>query len=92
MVKKVLTVFDSKSGVYLPPMQWVSVGAALRDIADSATPESPIGKHPADFTIFELGEFEDTTGAYSLLDAKKNHGTVQELLGKTETPKRVKAV
>ena len=92
MVKKVVTLYDQKASVYLQPMMFPSLGAALRDIADGTQGDGLIAKHPSDFQIFELGEWDDTSCKFELLDAKINHGTVQELLGKTQPREKPKAV
>ena len=36
-----------------------------------ASEENQIYQHPEDFDLFELGEFDDTTGRFVLLDVPK---------------------
>lgn len=57
------SILDGKSGIYNQPFPAVSRGVALRMFTDLVNdPKSPIGRHPEDYTICELGSFEDSTG------------------------------
>lgn len=56
MKKKTYCVYDSKVGVYGTPFYFLTHGQALRGWVDIANdPNTEIGKHPEDFTLFELG-------------------------------------
>lgn len=56
-------VFDVKSDTYSAPFWKQTVGQALRDFADLAQDRSTtVGRHPEDFKLVQVGEFEDTTG------------------------------
>lgn len=82
MALKVFTVYDSKSEHYGNPIFLLNKGEALRSFADEAkNPESMIGKHSADFTLFMIGEFDQATGTFKPLPAKENLGTAIELKG-----------
>ena len=84
MVSKVFGIFDAKAGIFSgPTFNRLAKGQAIRDFIDIArNPESSISKHPGDFTLFELGEFDDNTGQYVNLEAKSNLGTALEWLSK----------
>lgn len=57
------SVFDSKCVAYMAPFFMNSRGQALRAFQDlSDDPQSMIFKHPADFTLFETGTYDDQTG------------------------------
>lgn len=69
---KIFTVYDSKAEAYLPPFFMRSHGEALR--AWEATvndPNTNFNKFPADFTLFELGEFDDATAELLPLSPKR---------------------
>lgn len=54
------TVYDEKAEVYLPPFFVPTIGIATRAFTDSINSgEHHFGKHPADYTLFQIGEFDD---------------------------------
>lgn len=56
-------IYDSASGVYDGPHKGQSDGAILRQFGDMCNnPEHDIGRHPADFTLFFVGTWNDGTG------------------------------
>lgn len=63
MTVKVFAVFDVKVGAYQAPFVAGAVGQAVRMFGDAVqNRESPFNKHPEDYRLFLLGEFEDSTG------------------------------
>ena len=80
MQLKVYSVFDSAVGSYGHPMNFLTRGQALRWFGDEVqNPNSQFAKHPKDFTLFELGEYDDTTGVTTNYEAKVALGTGLEL-------------
>ncbi len=72
-------VYDSKGGVYTPPFTFRSNGEAIRAFVDSANEVGhPFFKHKADFTLFHVGEFDDTTGIAVSLAAHVPLGSALE--------------
>lgn len=66
MILKIFAVYDAAIGAYMAPHFLHSRGQALRAFLDMASdPNSQIGKHSADFTLFELGEYDDSNGSFS---------------------------
>ena len=79
MTQKVFTVYDSKAEAYLRPFFTPTKGLALRSFADAANdPREPVGKYPGDYTLFELGEYDDATGIITMHESKINMGTANE--------------
>lgn len=79
---KIYTVFDSKSESHLPPVYFKTRGEALRGFLDAASnDQSTLSRYPGDFTIFEVGEFDELTCRFDLFDAKLSLGTILELKG-----------
>lgn len=71
MLKKVFSVYDSKSESFTPPMINKTKGEALRSFQDEANNENSIlHKHAADYTLMEIGEFDELKG--QLLPYKAN--------------------
>lgn len=81
MILKMYAVYDSKLESYLQPFFMQTQGAALRAwdavVNDSSTQFS---KNPADYTLFELGQYDDSTGIVESYQAKKNLGTALEFI------------
>lgn len=54
------TVYDEKAEVFTPPFFVPTLGIATRAFADCInSDEHQFGKHPADYTLFQLGSFDD---------------------------------
>lgn len=64
MKKKVYAIHDSKIEAFMQPFVMHTAGEALRGFAELANdPQTNISKHPTDFTLFELGEYDEKSGA-----------------------------
>lgn len=84
MILKVFSVFDSAVGAYMQPMFLHSRGQAIRSFNDAILdPSTNAGKHPDDFTLFYLGEFDDQTGKFSNLNTPESLGVGSEFLAKS---------
>ena len=67
----ICSIRDSAADAYGRPFFLPSVGVAIRsftDEVDRPSEDNQIYQHPEDFDLFELGEFDDTTGRFVLLD------------------------
>lgn len=63
MKLRMYSVYDSKALVYGQPMFISSVGSAIRAFTDLCNdPQSIVCKHPTDFVLYEVGEYDDSTG------------------------------
>lgn len=70
-MEKAFAVFDSKMGMYLPPFFTRAAGAAVRSFQEAANKaDHPFCKNPEDFTLFEIGSYDDTKGQLIPLEAK----------------------
>lgn len=77
----IYSVYDSKTEVYGQPNFMLNKGTALRAWQDAANdPQSTISKHPADFTMFEIGYWDDDTGTIVMHPAKISLGTALEFI------------
>lgn len=57
------SVFDQKAKAYLAPFAMTNDDVAMRAFADTVNDgESPMAKHPEDYTLIRLGTFDDDTG------------------------------
>lgn len=76
---KMFVVHDSKACVYGTPMFIQSVGSAIRSFSDIANdPGSVVCKHPTDFTLFEIGLYDDQTGVAKCVEPFINHGLASD--------------
>lgn len=81
MIHKVYTVYDSKAEAYLFPISYQSKGQAVRAFSEAANDKnSNIGKYPEDFTMFELGEFDDVDCSFKFHKAPVAVGVAIEYL------------
>lgn len=59
----IYAVLDSKVDAFLQPFFMQRDGAAVRCFADAVNdPSSMLHKHPRDFMLLRIGEFDDSTG------------------------------
>lgn len=74
--KKVYSVYDSKAEVFKAPFVTVTRAVAIRMFRSAAMdPEHDFYKFGGDFTLFEIGEWDDRTGKVRNLTAFVNLGT-----------------
>lgn len=79
MKTKMFTVYDSKAQAYMMPFFMNSRGEALRAWQDLCNDEkTQFGKHPEDFTLFEIGEYDQETGKITQTTAFISLGTALE--------------
>ena len=70
----ICSIRDSAADAYGRPFFLPSVGVAIRSFTDEVnrpSEDNQIYQHPEDFDLFELGEFDDTSGRSTLLDVPK---------------------
>lgn len=67
---KVFTVYDAKVEAYMQPFMLQSQGQAVRswmDVVNDA--KTQFSKHPEDFTLFYIADYDENTGRYENLTA-----------------------
>jgi hypothetical protein len=70
----ICTVKDRAADAYGRPMFVPSAGVAIRSFSDEINrnnAENQLYNHPDDFDLYELGEFDDNTGLFSLHEQPK---------------------
>jgi len=76
---KMFTVYDSKAEAYMQPFFAKSTGEALRSFSDTCQDKNHIfAKHPEDFTLFELGTWDEQTSDFVIYESKKSLGIALE--------------
>lgn len=70
MLFTVFSIYDSAISTWLPPMYARNKGEMLRNFSDGVKDrESKLSKHPGDYSLFELGTFDDDKCIFTLLKA-----------------------
>lgn len=87
MTSKVYTVYDCKAEAYLPPMFLQTKGLAIRSfVAAVNDSRHDFNKYAGDFTLFEIGEWDDITGSLQMYEVKHNIGNGLEFLKTSQNP------
>lgn len=61
-MKKIYTVYDQKSEAYLQPFFMDTDGQATRAFSDLINdPQHEFGKHSEDYTLFNIGTYDEST-------------------------------
>lgn len=75
MIKKVFSVFDSKAKLFSTPFYSHNDKTAQRDFARAVNDSnSDLSKFSEDYSLMELGEFDDENGSFNIHTAPINHG------------------
>lgn len=86
MIMKVFTVYDSKAECYLQPFFMQTKGQAIRAFSELASDEKHnFGKYPADFTLFELGMFDDAKAEFTSYNTPVSLGLALEFKSQGNT-------
>lgn len=88
-MRKVFTVWDSKTEAYLDPITVMNKGEALRVMQRLVDdPEHLFSKTPEDFTLFEIGSFDQFGGGLEVYPAKISIANMVELKKQSSIPAR----
>lgn len=66
---EIVAMYDSAAQMFGRPFFVQTVGIAIRSFSDEIqrqAPDNDLFKHPDDFTLYHLGAFDDSLGAFSL--------------------------
>lgn len=71
----IFSVYDSKAEAYLPPFYAHNAAVARRTMEQAVTdPNHNFRRYAEDYTLFEVGQFDDSTGNFIDLQPKKSLG------------------
>lgn len=83
MTFHVFSVYDLKALNYGVPFFMSSVGGAIRAFADLAVDaQSAVAKHPSDYVLFKIGEYDDSSGVMLSLDKHVHLGMGSDFIVK----------
>lgn len=76
---KIFSVYDSKAEAYIRPFFSKNAQTAMRDFATAANDQTTaFHRNAGDYTLFEIGEWDEQTGVIKTNDIKTNLGTALE--------------
>lgn len=80
-MKTIFTLRDKKAAAYSPIFVHPTIGLAEREISDLANnPESTLHKHPADYTLFAIGQYDDLEANLKSYDKPQFIAEVTDLI------------
>lgn len=86
MEHKLFAIYDQKAFAYLPPFTLPRTEMAERTFADCINSDAhAFGKNPADYTLFELGGYDDNKGLITVHETPVVVGTGIEYIQKLTT-------
>lgn len=68
MIQLLVAIYDEKALLYSSPFAYVSAGVAVRQFRDAMDDrESAYAKHPSDFSLYHIGNYNDQSGAIEVV-------------------------
>lgn len=94
MKLKFFSVYDSKVSAFMNPFLARTSAEAIRSFADAVgNPQQGFCKHPEDYTLFEIGSWDDQTAAMEMLPTPHSLGlAVQFVQPDPQQPMKLEAV
>lgn len=83
MIQKVFGVRDGKAQAFLQPFFSNAVGSAIRafdDVVNDKSSGNQIAKHPEDYMLYELADFDDNSGEFISRDPIKLLGSGRDFV------------
>ena len=72
-MSKLYVLHDSKSETYTAPTVNPARGQAIRSFSDAVNEgKGVLSDHPEDFTLFEIGDYDELKGEITLYPAKQS--------------------
>jgi len=78
---KLFSIYDSKAAAYLQPFTLQSGAHALRQVSEILISDrpSPFSDYPEDFTLMEIGEWDQISGQIKPYMTFESHGNLAHL-------------
>lgn len=77
----VYAIYDSAAQSYQAPFAVANKGSAMREFIDACNNKDTfLAKHPADYTLFLLGTFDDLSATFNMELAPVRVGTAIEFV------------
>lgn len=63
MLVKLFAIYDGKGEFYTPPLAFKTTGEAIRAFSDTVNERGhQMNRHPEDYTLFQIGTYDDAKG------------------------------
>ncbi len=90
MLHKMFSIYDSAAECYLPPFVLPTAGMAVRVFTDCCKSEKhQFGVNPGDYTLFELGVFNDGNATVQALPSSVKVVNGLEVLGERDAEEQL---
>jgi hypothetical protein len=90
---KIFSIHDSKAEAYLPPIYFKTAAEAIRAFSTACEDsQTQFFKYPADFTLVELGEFDEPTASIATHKLPRILSNASEFKPKYATQQQVSSV
>lgn len=87
MIVNIYSVWDEATKAFLQPMYALSKGQIIRGITEACNdPKHDFHKYARDYTLFELGTFDDTNGKFDILSTPRSLGLLVEFINVDRGP------
>lgn len=81
MIIKVFSIYDSKAGAFLQPFFSINVATATREFASAvASEDHAFCRHPGDYELFLLGEWDQWEGVIKMYETKQTLGLASQFI------------
>lgn len=81
MTLRVFSVYDTKAMCFGVPFFMGTIGAAVRAFGDlSGDAQSTVAKHPSDYILYQIGEFDDSKGGLVCVAPPRNLGCASDFI------------
>lgn len=84
MKLNVYSMFDNKVDVFNIPIVEKDEASVIENIKRVSEDFKEYGVNPTDYELYELGEYETTTGKFNLLDSPKHLFSVNQIVAHKE--------
>lgn len=82
---KVFSIYDSKAEAFLQPFFSPTAATAVRGFERAAQDESTdFHRYAGDYSLFEIGEWDQSQGTWIAHEAKINLGLASQFLGRAD--------
>lgn len=85
MKLQIFALYDKKAYAYVDVFHFPQIGQAIRQLEDLLKTNHPVSKHPADYDLYKLGDFDDQSG--SIIPQDPNPQFLQTALSLTQNAK-----
>lgn len=86
MNQRVFSIFDMKADAFLQPFFASTKGVAIRQFGGAVNTDGhELNKYSSDYTLFELGEFDERSGAITPHETPRAVCTATDVKEKIET-------